>query len=87
MCSEQKLDKTLRANIFNSTGFLAMLYASEKRAIATKNSNWLQHKRAIKGSMLGISLRKHIRSKLMRERREGCDRGVPKAEALLGKVH
>uniref|UniRef100_A0A8C9S512 ribonuclease H n=1 Tax=Scleropages formosus TaxID=113540 RepID=A0A8C9S512_SCLFO len=64
-----KLDKTTRANLFNGTVLPAMLYGSETWATTKREEQRLvSAQRAMERSMLGISLREHIRSETIREK-------------------
>ena len=63
-----KPDKTLSANLFNSTILPVMLYASEMWA-ATKKEE--QTQRATERSMLGILLCEYIQTEVIWEWSEG----------------
>ena len=66
---ERRLDKATRAGLFNSSVLPAMLYGSETWATTKREEQRLvTAQRAMERSMLGISLREHIRSEAIRER-------------------
>ena len=64
-----KLDKATRTHLFNGTVLPAMLYASETWATTKREEQrLLTSQRAMERSMLGISLRDHIRNEEIRRR-------------------
>ncbi len=66
---KSKIDRTLRAHLFNSTVLPAMLYASETWATTKREEQRLiTAQRAMERCMLGVSLRDHIRCEEIRRR-------------------